>query len=142
MTTLQLLVVQGRPSGKRLPFPPGDYFIGRGHECHIRPDSDWVSRQHCLLRVTPEGVFLRDLGSRNGTLVNGRLVSGECRLNQGDHIQVGPMAFEVRLDILETPQDSTTAGLVAETVQINPPPAPADTPNPELDREDEPTRSG
>src|SRR5271165_3004080 len=95
---VKLLVIQGRPSGKSLIFPSGDYFFGRGPECHVRPESDWVSRQHCLLRVDSNGVFVRDLGSRNGTLVNGSLVLTERSLSHGDHLQVGPLVFEVQLE--------------------------------------------
>jgi pSer/pThr/pTyr-binding forkhead associated (FHA) protein len=95
---VKLLVVQGRPEGKSLLFPVGEYVFGRGAECHIRPNSDWVSRQHCMLRVTPDGVFVRDLGSRNGTLVNGTRVLGECRLGAGDQLQVGPLVFELQLE--------------------------------------------
>jgi pSer/pThr/pTyr-binding forkhead associated (FHA) protein len=95
----RLLVVQGRPQGKSLLFPPGEYVFGRGAECHIRPNSDWVSRQHCLLRVVADGpALIRDLGSRNGTLVNGSRVQGETALNDGDHLQVGPLVFEVTLE--------------------------------------------
>src|SRR5438094_1243440 len=90
-----LLVVQGRPEGKSLLFPRGEYLFGRGDECHIRPNSDWVSRQHCLLRVTSDQVVLRDLGSRNGTLVNGERVVGERPLAHGDQLQVGPLVFQV-----------------------------------------------
>src|SRR5438045_1832591 len=111
MATVQLVVVQGRPAGKSLRFPKGNYYIGRGAECHIRPDSDWVSRQHCLLRVADDGGYLRDLGSSNGTLVNGRLVSGELRLDHGDRIQIGPLAFEVRLEALETAKGAAESDL-------------------------------
>jgi pSer/pThr/pTyr-binding forkhead associated (FHA) protein len=92
-----LLVVQGRPFGKRLTFPPGEYYFGRGSECHVRPNSDWVSREHCLLRVADDAAFLRDLASRNGTLVNGQLLDGDRRLIDGDLVQLGPLVFEVLL---------------------------------------------
>jgi pSer/pThr/pTyr-binding forkhead associated (FHA) protein len=100
--TFKLLVVQGKPAGKSLVFPSGEYYFGRGPECHVRPESEWVSRQHCLLRVTGEAGFIRDLGSRNGTLVNGTLVERERRLCHGDQVQIGPLVFEVRL----TPADN------------------------------------
>ena len=93
---VEFLVVHGQPRGKTLHFPPGDVLIGHGPECHIRPNSAWVSRQHCLLRVTTDGALVRDLGSDAGTLVNGHLVVGECRLSVGDQVQVGPVALEVR----------------------------------------------
>jgi pSer/pThr/pTyr-binding forkhead associated (FHA) protein len=96
--TVKLLIIQGRPEGKSLLFPEGEYVFGRGAECHVRPNSDWVSRQHCLLRVTEDGVFLRDLGSRNGTLVNGVRLLAEARLGHGDQLQVGPLVFEVLLE--------------------------------------------
>jgi predicted component of type VI protein secretion system len=94
---LKLLVVQGKPAGKTLLFGPGDYYLGRGPECNIRFNSDWVSRQHCLLRVQGDGAVLRDLGSRNGTLVNGQLLSGDHRLASGELIQIGQVVFEVSL---------------------------------------------
>jgi pSer/pThr/pTyr-binding forkhead associated (FHA) protein len=96
--TVKLLVVQGRPYGKTLLFPSGEYFFGRGPECQVRPESEWVSRQHCLLRVTADAVFVRDLGSRNGTLVNGTLVEHERQLLHGDQVQIGPLVFEVQLE--------------------------------------------
>jgi pSer/pThr/pTyr-binding forkhead associated (FHA) protein len=97
---VKLLVVHGRPQGKSFLFPPGDYYFGRGAECHIQPNSEWVSRQHCLLRVKPDTVSVRDLGSRNGTLVNGERVVGERPLQHGDQLQVGPLVFEICLDSL------------------------------------------
>jgi len=95
---VKLLVVQGRPQGKSLQFPCGEFVIGRGTECHIRPNSFWVSRQNCILRVTDDSVHLRDLGSRNGTLINGSRVVGERHLAHGDRLQVGPLVFQVCLD--------------------------------------------
>jgi pSer/pThr/pTyr-binding forkhead associated (FHA) protein len=95
---VKLLVVQGRPQGKALQFARGEFVFGRGVECHVRPNSEWVSRQHCLLRVTEEGVHLRDLNSCNGTLINGTRLRGECRLAHGDKLQVGPLVFQILLD--------------------------------------------
>jgi pSer/pThr/pTyr-binding forkhead associated (FHA) protein len=111
---VKLLIVQGRPQGKSMLFPRGEYVFGRGEECHVRPNSDWVSRQHCLLRVTAEAAFLRDLGSRNGTLVNGARLVGEGRLKHGDQLQVGPLVFEVHF----------------EESSVDTPPAPAQARNP------------
>jgi pSer/pThr/pTyr-binding forkhead associated (FHA) protein len=114
---IKLIVVQGRPERRALRFPPGQYYFGRGAECHVRPNSDWVSRQHCLLRVTPDGAWLRDLGSRNGTLVNGELVAGERRLEKGDQIQVGPLVFEVQPDSA-TPAAQVATSVSATSTQI------------------------
>src|SRR4051812_48067061 len=94
----KLILVQGKPAGKCLSFALGEYYLGRGPECHLRFNSDWVSRQHCLLRVEERTVWLRDLGSRNGTLVNGQLVQQERALGNGDQVQIGPVVFEVRFE--------------------------------------------
>jgi hypothetical protein len=96
---VHLLVVQGQPRGKSLHFSPGEFVFGCGPECDIRPNSAWVSRQHCMLRVTNNSVSVRDLGSSNGTLVNGTRVIGERQLAVGDQIQVGPVVLEMQMRI-------------------------------------------
>jgi predicted component of type VI protein secretion system len=95
---VKFLVIQGRPLRKSLVFPHGSYVFGRGAECHIRPNSEWVSRQHCQLLVAEDSAAIRDLGSRNGTLINGERVMGERELTNGDQLQIGPLVFEVRLE--------------------------------------------
>ena len=99
---VNLVVVRGKPQGKLLAFPRGEFVFGRGTECHIRPNSSWVSRQHCLLRVTEDAVELRDLGSTNGTLINGKRLIGQRTLAHGDQIQIGPLVFQVRVSQGET----------------------------------------
>jgi pSer/pThr/pTyr-binding forkhead associated (FHA) protein len=60
----------------------------------VRPNSELISRQHCLLRVHGHDVHVRDLGSTNGTLVNGKLLVEECVLAPGDTLQLGGLVFE------------------------------------------------
>jgi pSer/pThr/pTyr-binding forkhead associated (FHA) protein len=69
--------------------------IGRGSECDIVLNDPAMSRQHAALENTASGVFLRDLGSANGTFVNGALVC-DAILKSGDQI-----AFDVHRFILE-----------------------------------------
>jgi pSer/pThr/pTyr-binding forkhead associated (FHA) protein len=95
--TISLRVVDGRPHGSRFTFSDGQYLIGRGEECYVRPNSEWVSRQHCLLDVTRFGATIRDLGSRTGTLVNGNRLMGERLLKTGDVVEVGPMVFAIEV---------------------------------------------
>jgi len=61
-----------------------DAVIGRGSSSNLRIGSDKVSRKHCLLTITDNGVMLRDLGSMNGTFVNG------YRLQPNQDVSVGP----------------------------------------------------
>lgn len=102
---VKMLIVRGRARGKYLCFPKGEFVFGRGPECHIRPNSPWVSRQHCLLRIAEGSVHIRDLGSSNGTLVNGERVTDERPLQEGDQLQVGPLVLKLVLDDNISPHD-------------------------------------
>jgi len=90
----QLTVVYGKPRNTVKMLPVGDCLIGRGDECQVRTNSPLVSRQHCLVHVTKDNATLRDLGSTNGTLVNGKRVLSERVLVPGDLLQIGPVVFE------------------------------------------------
>ena len=70
--------------------------VGRSEQADILIDDAYASEFH--MRFTNEGgnVLLHDLGSTNGTYVNGRRVSGTVTLNQGDAVQVGKTVMEVR----------------------------------------------
>jgi pSer/pThr/pTyr-binding forkhead associated (FHA) protein len=92
---IEMLVVQGKQRGQTIRFRQGEFVFGRGPECHLRPNSEWVSRQHCLLRVGANTVSIRDLGSTNGTLVNGDRVVGERTLTSGDKLQLGPLVLQI-----------------------------------------------
>lgn len=109
---VQLKVVQGKQKGHLLTFPAGEFLFGRGPECHVRPDSPLVSRQHCLMRVGSDSVWLRDLGSANGTLINDSLVTSERLLRNGDQVQLGPVVLEV---ILPQPASEAVMEAVKET---------------------------
>ena len=90
--------------------PSYEFVFGRGPECHVRPNSELVSRQHCLLKVRPSGdLSIRDLGSANGTLVNGSRVIGERLLQLGDTLQVGPVVLQVVTNEPAQPVTSETA---------------------------------
>lgn len=109
---VKLTVVQGKPQGKCLTFPPGEYVFGRGEECHVRPNSPWVSRQHCLLVITDCVATIRDLGSRNGTILNGECIADAQPLQIGDNLQIGPLVFAVtELDSPPTPWPMAAASV-------------------------------
>ena len=93
----QLIVVQGKLEGKKIPLVGPVFRIGRGETCHLRPNSAQVSREHAEFTITPEGVTVRDLGSRNGTLVNGKALTRAQMLKDRDVVQVGPLAFSVSI---------------------------------------------
>ncbi len=72
-----------------LEVPPGEFVIGRSPECQLSLDDALVSRRHAILVVHPDAVFIEDLGSRNGVLVNGKRISGPSRVTDSDQITVG-----------------------------------------------------
>jgi pSer/pThr/pTyr-binding forkhead associated (FHA) protein len=95
---VQLIVVRGKPEGKVIPLAGPKFKIGRGETCHLRPNSEQVSREHAEFTVESGAVIVRDLGSRNGTLVNGKALTTEaCKLKDRDLVQVGPLTFAVSI---------------------------------------------
>ena len=94
---VQLIVVQGKPEGKTIPLLGPRFKIGRGETCHLRPNSEQVSREHAEFVVNATNVTVADLGSRNGTLVNGRAITAPQSLRNGDLVQVGPLTFAVSI---------------------------------------------
>ncbi len=113
--SVKMKVVQGKPNGSFLEFPEGDFVVGRGPECHVRPNSELISRQHCLLRVHGAALLVRDLGSTNGTLVNGKRLVEECALGDGDTLQLGPLVLQVVLTPDEVSAETTAFDTMEET---------------------------
>ena len=94
---VQLVVVQGKPEGKIIPLLGPVFKIGRGETCHLRPNSELVSREHAEFTIGADTVVVRDLGSRNGTLVNGKALTESCQLKDRDLVQVGNLTFAVSI---------------------------------------------
>ena len=74
---------------------PSRVMIGRGDDCELRLDSKFVSRHHALVFCTPEGVYIEDLNSFNGTIVNSKKIT-RCDLYSGDTILVGDYQLRPR----------------------------------------------
>jgi pSer/pThr/pTyr-binding forkhead associated (FHA) protein len=124
--SIQLRITEGTAKGKVFDFAAHDtFFLGRHPDCHVcLPEDTFVSRHHFILEACPPQACVRDLGSRNGTYVNGRKIGGrkegespeegarraypEINLKHGDRIQVGDTALEVRVQ-----QEQKQAGLPA-----------------------------
>ena len=104
--------------------------VGRHPDCDVRIDSPKVSRRHCCLALAYDRTLIRDLGSRNGVRVNGRLVE-ESQLLHGDEVAIGPWIYRVEdLAIIEpTPPARKTAPA--------PPPRPQPAPLPPPKADDE-----
>ena len=95
--------VSGRPQPKLVSLTGGQYnlserpqVIGRTAECDIMVADPNVSRRHAEIWSTPDGVGLRDLGSTNGTLVNGRRIE-TVLVTPHDEISFGSQVFRIEL---------------------------------------------
>ena len=95
---LRLRVLKGSNAGKEIPIPVPKCLIGRGEDCHLRPQLEAVSRHHCVILTTENEVMVRDLNSRNGTFVNGEKVAGEAVLLAEDVLRIGPVEFELLIE--------------------------------------------
>ena len=80
--------------------------FGRHPECDVRLDLPQISRRHCCVAIAYDRIVIRDLGSRNGVRVNGRIVEESC-LRSGDEIAIGHILY--RLDGAEAVPNRTTA---------------------------------
>jgi FHA domain-containing protein/uncharacterized protein DUF4388 len=93
-----VLIGEGEASdGMRLRLVQLSSLIGRNPACDFPLDHTSISRQHCLLQITDRGLHVRDLGTTNGTRVNG-IVLTEGYINVGDTLQMGHLSFFVEKD--------------------------------------------
>ncbi len=91
----------------------GETTIGRSHYCSVVIDSTTASREHAAIRLMGERVEVADLGSRNGTAVNGQPIKEATELHIGDVITIG--SKEIRLLEDSLPDD------IANTVDTKAP---------------------
>jgi hypothetical protein len=95
---LDIHVLSGGPAGSRFSFGPEPVSVGRGPEASLRFDAERdlaVSTRHAVLYADGGQWWVRDLGSRNGTYVNGRRIAEPARLANGDRIAFGNGGPEV-----------------------------------------------
>jgi len=94
---VSLKVTEGKQAGTLIPLNRSKFLIGREEDCQLRPNSDLVSRHHCVFSIDDFTVRIRDLGSTNGTFVNGQRITGQVVLKQADQIRIGKLAFEIQI---------------------------------------------
>lgn len=96
---MEVLLVMFRDGGQHRPFrvTNGTTIIGRREDCDLRIAVNDVSRKHCKIMLEDDQISVADLGSSNGTFVNGQRVE-KHPLTAGDTLQVGPVSFVVQVD--------------------------------------------
>lgn len=96
---MQAVLVMFRSDGERRSFSVVRDLtvVGRREDCDLRVPLGEVSRKHCRLIRDGDSLKIEDLGSSNGTFLNGQRVQ-EAQLSPGDSIQVGPVVFVLQVD--------------------------------------------
>lgn len=98
MIQIELLVVAGERVGSRYTVPAGGVIIGRSRSCDFSINEEILSRQHCNCYVEGDVAYLQDLGSANGTLINGdEIDTAPYTLHDGDIITLGGTVLRVTL---------------------------------------------
>lgn len=88
----QLTIAEGKDAGKEFVFEQANVVIGRTSDCDVVLYDPGVSRKHARVSVEGDDVFVEDLGSSNGTKVNGGVVK-KHQLKENDRITLGPVTF-------------------------------------------------
>ena len=94
-----LKVLEGAKVGTKVAIKKDEFSIGRSPKCHLCAGSSSISRRHCVLVRHETTVSIKDLGSSNGTLINGKIIAPnqEVELSTGDEITVGTLSFLVTI---------------------------------------------
>lgn len=99
-----LIVQEGESPKTQWPLHKGCVIIGRDEDADIQISERQISRQHAEIELTMEGYTIRDMGSKNGTFLNGETVSETpCLLRNGDEVGI---ALSAKLTFVE---DNATA---------------------------------
>lgn len=92
----QLVISEGKEAGREFEFDQASVVIGRTADCDVILYEAGVSRKHARVTSEGAGIFIEDLGSSNGTLVNNARIDGKHELRDGDLISMGPVIFSFK----------------------------------------------
>jgi pSer/pThr/pTyr-binding forkhead associated (FHA) protein len=70
--------------------------VGRGTDCQLQIDAEFVSRRHALLQISADETVIEDLNSTNGVYINGQRVTRQA-LKEGDTVMIGKTVFRYLL---------------------------------------------
>ena len=94
---------------RHIPLCEGVNVIGRAADAAIPIDSPGMSRHHARIVVTPGEAMLEDLGSKNGTHLNGSRITTPCRLGDGNEIRLGAVVMTFRIASPMSPTETVPA---------------------------------
>lgn len=82
-------ITQGAQAGTSAELAGGTVLIGRGTDCQLILDDDYVSTRHARIVSAETGLYVEDLGSTNGSYVNGQRITGPTSLSLADTLRIG-----------------------------------------------------
>src|SRR6056297_1385331 len=107
--------------------------VGRSDDCDITLPSSKVSRQHARFRLSDGGVTVEDLGSSNGTRLNGRAIGPAQALMDGDKVGIDTFTLNVEIASPASGDDATVIAAPADVDETVIAPAAEKAPAPERD---------
>lgn len=131
MSAMKLLIEDDEGQKTAVAFSSDEITVGRlqtENTVHLAERN--VSRRHARFTMVNGGVFVEDLGSSNGTRVNGERLQGRRKLRTGDLIQIGDYDLAVNDGAEELERPSTPAAPAQAPAHSAPPPSPAPAPAP------------
>ena len=92
----ELVLLTGSEESRRVRIRHQGHVVGRSPDADIHIDDPYASEFHARGGIKDERVVVHDLGSTNGTYVNGRRVTTPTSVSRGDTVQIGKTILEVR----------------------------------------------